>query len=214
MGLSYYTIDDLRQPPRQASREGWSIEHFPVLEPALDHYRRLSCSGAKALGLTDGVHVLELVEHLSLRPDGTEGEDVLASDYRGEPFWAQVPEAANATERCIAALGLRYAVEGNVLVPIPSFSGLSEALQEKYLWLDVDGGKRSAIHRVYVDGMGWTSPGILGRPAFPMPLVLKYQVDTIDEQGAYHSLEVEPREYGLLLLRTRERLEQQRRDVL
>ena len=93
MGLSYYTIDDLRQPPRQASREGWSIEHFPVLEPALDHYRRLTCSGAKALGLTDGVHVLELVEHLSLRPDGTEGEDVLASDYRGEPFWAQVPEA-------------------------------------------------------------------------------------------------------------------------
>lgn len=210
MGLSYYTIDDLRQPPRQASREGWSIEHFPVLEPALDHYRRLTCSGAKALGLTDGVHVLELVEHLSLRPEGRDGEDVLASDYRREPFWAQVPEAANATERCIAALGLRYAVDGNVLVPIPSFSGLSEALQGKYLWLDVDGGDLSAIHRVYVEGMGWTSPGILDRPASPMPLVLKYQVVAIDEQGAYHSLEVEPWEHGLLLLRTRERLEQER----
>ena len=210
MGLSYYTIDDLRQPPRQASREGWSIEHFPALEPALDHYRRLTGSGAKALGLTDGVHVLELVEHCSLRPEGRDGEDVLASDYRREPSWAQVPEAANATERCIAALGLRYVVDGNVLVPIHSFSGLSEALQGKYLWLDVDGGDLSAIHRVYVEGMGWTSPGILERPVSPMPLVLKYQVDAIDEQGAYHSLEVEPREYGLLLLRTRERLEQER----
>ena len=34
MGLSYYTIDDLRQPPRQASREGWSrpsksVKHAP-----------------------------------------------------------------------------------------------------------------------------------------------------------------------------------------
>lgn len=212
MGLSYYTIDDLRQPPRQASREGWSIEHFPALEPALDHYRRLTGLGTKALGLTDGVHVLELVEHRSLRPEGRDGEDVLASDYRREPFWAQVPEAAKATERCIAALGLRYAVDGNVLVPIHSGSGLSEALQGKYLWLDIDGGDLSAIHRVYVDGMGWTSPNILDRPASPMPLVLKYQVDAIDEQGAYHSLEVEPWEYGLLLLRTRERLERHRRD--
>ena len=210
MGLSYYTIDDLRQPPRQASREGWSIEHFPDLEPALDHYRRLTGSGAKVLGLTDGVHVLELVEHRSLRPEGRDGEAVLASDYRREPFWAQVPEAAKATERCIAALGLRYAVDGNVLVPIHSGSGLSEDLQGKYLWLDIDGNQRSAIHRVYVEGMGWTSPGILDRPASPMPLVLKYQVDAIDEQGAYHSLEVEPWEYGLLLLRTRERLEQER----
>ena len=212
MGLSYYTIDDLRQPPRQASREGWSIEHFSDLEPALDHYKRQTGSGAKALGLTDGVHVLELVEHRSLHPEGREGEDVLASDYQREPFWAQVPEAAKATERCIAMLGLRYAVDGNVLVPIHSGSGLSEALRGKYLWLDIDGNQLSAIYRVYVEWMGWTSPGILDRPASPMPLVLKYQVDAIDEQGAYHSLEVEPWEYGLLLLRTKERLERQRRD--
>ena len=212
MNISYYTIDDLRLPAKRLLRKGWTMERFPTLEEALARYCALPASGIKALGLTDGTHVLEVVKCLPLFPDDREGEDVLASDYRREPFWAQVPEAAKATERCIAALGLRYAVDGNVLVPIHSFSGLSEALQGKYLWLDIDGGDLSAIHRVYVEGMGWTSPGILDRPAFSMPLVLKYQVDAIDEQGAYHSLEVEPWEYGLLLPRTRERLERQRGD--
>ena len=211
MGLSYYTIDDLRQPPRQASREGWSIEHFPALEPALDHYRRLTGLGTKALGLTDGVHVLELVEHRSLRPEGRDGEDVLASDYRQFPLWTQEPEAAKAADTCTAALGLRYRIKGNVIEPIPSPEGLPQELQGKFLWLNLSGEAQSAIHQVYVAGRGWVSPGILNRRTEPMPLVLKYWADGITEQGAYLSLEVEPWEYDQMALNTLERLKKEER---
>ena len=44
-------------------------------------------------------------------------------------------------------------------------------------------------------GTGWVSPSILNRKTEPMPLVLKYRADGINEQGAYLSLEVEPWEY-------------------
>ena len=136
---------------------------------------------------------------------------MLASDYQQFPLWAQEPEAAKATVTCIAALRLRYGVYGNVLAPIPSPEGLPQELHGKLLWLGIKGEPRSAINRVYVAGRGWESPGILNRRSDPMPLVLKYQVDGITEQGAYLALEVEPWEYDLLALRTLERMKMNKR---
>lgn len=211
MGISYYTIDDLRLPPKRLLRKGWTMERFPTLEDALTSYRALPASGVKALGLTDGIHVLEVVKCLPLFPDDREGEDVLASDYRQFPLWAQEPEAAKAAVTCTAALGLRYRVKGNVVEPIPSPEGLPQELQGKFLWLSLSGEVQSAINRVYVAGKGWESPGILNRRSDPMPLVLKYQVDGITEQGAYLALEVEPWEYDLLALRTLERMKMNKR---
>lgn len=202
MNISYYTIDDLRLPAKRLLRKGWTMERFPTLEEALARYCALPASGIKALGLTDGTHVLEVVKCLPLFPDDREGEDVLASDYRQFPLWAQEPEAAKAAVTCIAALGLRYRVKGNVIEPIPSPEGLPQELQGKFLWLNLSGEAQSAIHQVYVAGTGWTSPGVLHRKTEPMSLVLKYRADGITEQGAYLSLEMEPWAYDLLAVHT------------
>lgn len=93
------------------------------------------------------------------------------------------------------AMNLRYRIKGNVIEPIPSPEGLPQDLQGKFLWLNLSGEAQSAIRQVYVAGTGWVSPGILNRKTEPMPLVLKYRADGINEQGAYLSLEVEPWEY-------------------
>lgn len=109
-----YTIDDLRLPPKRSLRKGRSVEQFSTLEEALARYQSLPAAGIRVLGLTDGIHVLELVKCLPLFPDDQEGEDVLASDYSCFPLWAQEPEAASATGACITAMGLRYRIKGNV----------------------------------------------------------------------------------------------------
>ena len=210
MNVSFYTIDDLRLPAKRLLKKGWAMERFSTLEAALSNYRALPDSGIKALGLTDGAHILEVVKCLPLFPGDKEGESVLASDYQQFPLWAQEPEAAKATVTCIAALRLRYGVYGNVLAPIPSPEGLPQELRGKLLWLGIQGGPRSAINRVYVAGRGWESPRILDQKSDPMALVLKYQADGITEQGAYVSLEVKPWEYELLALRTMDRLKHER----
>lgn len=110
MNISYYTIDDLRLPPKRSLRKGRSVEQFSTLEEALARYQSLPAAGIRVLGLTDGIHVLELVKCLPLFPDDQEGEDVLASDYSCFPLWAQEPEAASATGACITAMGLRYEI--------------------------------------------------------------------------------------------------------
>lgn len=211
MSISYYTIDDLRLPAKRPLRKGQSVEQFSTLGDALARYRTLPAAGIRALGLTDGVHILELVKCLPLFPDDQEGEDVLASDYRQFPLWAQEPEAGSATDACITALSLRYRIKGNVIEPIPSPEGLLQELQGKFLWLNLSGEAQSAIRQVYVAGRGWVSPCILNRRTEPMPLVLKYRADGITEQGAYLALNVEPWEYGLLVHHTLERLKKEKR---
>lgn len=210
MNISYYTIDDLRLPPKRSLRKGRSVEQYSTLEEALARYQSLPVAGIRVLGLTDGIHVLELVKCLPLFADDQEGEDVLASDYSCFPLWAQEPEAARATGACITAMGLRYRIKGNVIEPIPSPEGLPQDLQGKFLWLNLSGEAQSAIRQVYVAGTGWVSPGILNRKTEPMPLVLKYRADGINEQGAYHSLEVEPWEYDRIALHTLERLKKEK----
>lgn len=204
MNIFYYTIDDLRLPAKRPLRKGRSVEQFSTLEDALARYRALPAAGIRALGLTDGVHILELVKCLPLFPDDQEGEDVLASDYSCFPLWAQEPEAASATGACVTAMSLRYLIKGNVIEPIPSPEGLPQDLQGKFLWLNLSGEARSAIRQVYVAGRGWVSPCILNRRTEPMPLVLKYRADGITEQGAYLALEVKPWEYDLMALHTLE----------
>ena len=211
MNISYYTIDDLRLPPKRSLRRGRSVEQYSTLEEALARYQSLPAAGIRVLGLTDGIHVLELVKCLPLFPDDQEGENVLALDYGCFPLWAQEPEAANATHICITAMGLRYRIKGNVIEPIPSPEGLPQDLQGKFLWLNLSGEAQSAIRQVYVAGTGWVSPGILNRKTELMPLVLKYRADGINEQGAYLSLEVEPWEYDRMALHTLERLKKEKR---
>ena len=208
MNLSYYTIDDVNLGPGRLFHRGWKLERFQTLEEALARYRSLPSSAVKALGLTDGVHVLELVQCLPLFPDDKEGENVLASDCRTMPRWESEPEAVRASDYCTSVLRLRYIVDGDILAPIQASDQLPKRLRDKYLWLNVLNDPMSAIRWVYVAGKGWLSPSVLKKPANPKYLVLKFRVDGVTDQGAYLSMEMEPWEYKLLLRRTLERLEQ------
>ena len=119
MNISFYTIDnlDLGYDPRGVT--GYRLSNFLRLDDALTHYQDLSPTGRKALGLTDGTHVLPLVECCRLFSTDHEGEDVLASDFRMLPLWADLAEAAEAERTCITELRLRYVIRGPIIVPIP-----------------------------------------------------------------------------------------------
>lgn len=208
MEISYYTIDDLRQPPKRLFRKGCTIWHFDTVEAAISHYQALPATGEKSLGITDGFHVLELVKCLPPYPDDVEGETVWASDYRALTLWRDRPESAQAEAACGTAFHPRYRVDGAVLVPVSQFKTLSKRLQDKYLWLNVREDEHSAIRWVYAAGKGWVPPSILYRRTDRPILVLKYQADGLTEQGAYIPLDVAPWEYTLLLQRTLERQKQ------
>ena len=205
MEISYYTIDDLRQPPKRLFRKGCSIRHFDTAEAAISHYQTLPATGEKSLGITDGFHVLELVKCLPLYPDDTEGETVWASDYQALTLWRERSESAEAAAACEAAFHPRYRLDGAVLVPVSQPKTLPKRLWDKYLWLNVREDEHSAIRWVYTAGKGWVPPSILYRRTSRPVLVLKYQADGLTDQGAYIPLDVAPWEYKLLLQRTLER---------
>lgn len=66
--MQYYIIDDLRLPPKRTFHKGWTMERFPSLQEALARYRALPSRQAKSLGMTDGIHVLELARHVLIYP--------------------------------------------------------------------------------------------------------------------------------------------------
>ena len=55
------------------------MEQFPSLREALAGYRALPSRQAKSLGMTDGIHVLELARHVLIYPAETAWEDVQAA---------------------------------------------------------------------------------------------------------------------------------------
>ena len=82
MNLSYYTVDDLRLGHDPKGVVGWRMSPFLSLDDALTHYASLPATGVKSLGLTDGVHCLEIARCVPLFEYDREGEDILASDYK------------------------------------------------------------------------------------------------------------------------------------
>lgn len=77
--MQYYIIDDLRLPPKRTFHKGWTMERFPSLQEALARYRALPSRQAKSLGMTDGIHVLELARHVLIYPAEAAWEDVQAA---------------------------------------------------------------------------------------------------------------------------------------
>ena len=47
MNISYYTIDDLRLPPKRSLRRGRSVEQYSTLEEALARYQSLPAAGSE-----------------------------------------------------------------------------------------------------------------------------------------------------------------------
>ena len=157
MPLSYYTIDDMSLPRKGMLRKGWSVQHFDNLEEAIRSYREISLSKDKRLGLTDSIHTLELVRCVPLFSFDTAGEDILASDYRQYPLWADLPEAKYATQTCIKQFSLRYQFCSDAIMPLPRSNRLPKHLRDKYLWLSINHDPDSAIRWVYIAGTGWVS---------------------------------------------------------
>ena len=156
--MQYYIIDDLRLPPKRTFHKGWTMERFPSLQEALARYRALPSRQAKSLGMTDGIHVLELARHVLIYPAETAWEDVQAARPELLPLWAEIPEATAAAEDCISALNLRYQLSGSVVTPVPSRDRLRRDLRDKYLWLSGESGQETALRWVYIVGAGWKQP--------------------------------------------------------
>ncbi len=101
MNLSYYTVDDLRLGHDPKGVVGWRMSHFLSLDDALTHYASLPATGVKSLGLTDGVHCLEIARCVPLFEYDREGEDILASDYvaifEGTPLEPILPTEDEST---------------------------------------------------------------------------------------------------------------------
>ena len=213
MGLTYYTIRDLRLPPENLFCGGWTAEHFQAIREALAHYRALPEAGVKVLGVTSGRQAMGLVMCLPL--SSGQDENVLTSHYRSPPSWVDEAELAGAVDACMTVLNLRYMLGSDIAVPIPFHSTPPKALQGKYLWLDSNGKPMSAVRWAYVAGRGWVPPhSIQQDKEKTVSLVLKYRVDGADAQGAYHYLEVTPWEYHLLLQRTQKRNQIEKEDNL
>ena len=208
MKVTYYTVDDLRLGHDPKGVTGWRLSHFLSLDDALAHYMSLPATKEKTLGMTDGVHELEIVRCVPIFAYDKEGEDILASDYRQFPLWADVDEAKAAVQACTTALRFRYMLRPDAIVPIPKSEILCSRLKDKYLWLNMDREMNSAIRSVYNAGTGWIPLKEWKRRASKHPLILKIKADGLTEGGAYVSLEVEPWEYDLLVRRTLERLNQ------
>ena len=208
MKVFYYTIDDMSLSRKGLLRKGWTIQHFDTLEEAIRSYREIPLSKDKRLGLTDSMHILELVRCVPLFPFDTAGEDILASDYRQYPLWADLPEAKSATQDCIKQFNLRYQFCSDAITPLPRSNRLSKHLRDKYLWRSINRDPDSAIRWIYIGGTGWVPLEEWKRHASSHPLVLKFRADGLTERGDYCYLEIEPWEYDLLVRRTLERLDQ------
>lgn len=206
MKVSYYTVDDLRlgYDPRGVS--GWRLSNFLSLDDALEHYMHLPPTRVKSLGLTDGVHCLEIARCVSLFEYDKEGEDILASDYKKFPLWADMDLVRKATQACISKLQLRYILCSDAIVPIPKADTLPSQLKDKFLWLNAERERDSAIMLVYNAGTGWIPLKEWKRRSYKHPLILKIKADGLTESGTFVSLEVEPWEYDLLVRRTLDRL--------
>lgn len=199
MKISYYTIDDMRLGHDPKGITGWRIRHFLSLDKALAQYRTMSPRGIKTLGVTDGVRVLELVRCQPLFPDDKEGEDILAVDYRTLPLWCGVPEVAEAEQKCIAMLRLRYLMEKERIIPIPT----GKKLSKRFKGIRLRSCDPNNIRWVYVAGQGLIPPNALKWPRATLPLVLFYVVEGVMKNGLILSMEVTPWEYEQLACRTK-----------
>ena len=200
MKISYYTIDDMRLGHDPKGVTGWRIRHFTNLNKALAQYRTMSPLGIKTLGVMDGVRVLELVRCQPLFPDDMEGEDVLATDYRNFPLWCRVPEVTKAAQKCITVLHLRYLLDKDRVIPIPT----GKKLSKRFKGIRLRSCDPNSICWVYVAGQGLVPPNVLKWPRPTVPLVLYYVVEGVMKNGTILTLEVTPWEYEQLVCLSKE----------
>lgn len=213
MSIFYYILDDASPKKRSPFVAGVEIEQFSDLEEALKRYCELPNSNEKVLGLTDGLHALELVRCVPLFPTDREGESILSSDPRKHEFWAKRTEAILAMETCKQELKLRYMAQGIIRVPIPDAEELPEELKGKRLWIkDAHADPMTAIKKVTVIGKGLMPPRALHEKVNPPHLVFEYWVDLISSDGAYDYHPMQPWMFDLLTQQTLEQMKKEKEE--
>lgn len=197
MRFSYYTIDDLRLGHDPRGVTGWRLSQFLHWRDALEHYRSLPDSQVKEVGLTNGMQVLQLVRCLPLFPTDRMGHDILLTDDIVQPFWRTETQAAETAKTAAEFLGIRFCLAGEQIVPAPK--PLPERLKEL-----CPRNAALVVKWVYVAGVDWLTPEDFRRRyrgadrTYHYPLVLKYLVDTVTEDGRTRTEEVTPWEYRWL----------------
>ena len=204
----YYVVDDLSLPRPGLLRKGRKTHYFFTFKEAIFIYQNLSSSCIKSMGIIDGRYELEIVRCVPLFKYDTEGENILASDHKQYPFWANRPEIDQAVQTCRKELRLRYLLYPDAIMPIPKSEQLPDEHSNLYLNLSSHCARDNAVRQVYIAGVGWVPPRKWKRRASRLPLILKFQVDGLTEDGVSVSLNIEPWEYDLLVRRTLERLNQ------
>ena len=213
MSIFYYILDDASHMKRPLFAKQCVIEQFDDLHEALSYYRKLPDTREKVLGLSDGICVLELVRCVPLFETDREGTNILSSDPRRYPFWAERPEAILAMETCKQELKLRYMDQGGIRVPIPAGEELPEDLKDKRLWMKKPfDDPKTAIKSVTVIGKGPMPPSVLQEKVDPPHLVFEYRVDLVDPNGAFRSVPVQPWLFELLAKHTLEIQEKEKEE--
>lgn len=198
MRLSYYTIDDFRLGYDPRGVTGWRLSQFLDWRDALEHYWNLSSSKVKEFGLSNGVQVLQLVRCLPLIPGDRTGHDVLLTGGLSQPLWREEPQTVDVARTVVSQLDVRYCLDREEIIPAP------KPLKEHLENIRLLGGDASAVRQICVAGVGWLTPeemelqyGSAGRTQ-RYPLVMKYLVDIVAEDGCPRPQEITPWAYRRL----------------
>lgn len=157
----------------------------------------------KEFGLSNGVQVLQLVRCLPLFPTDRTGYDVLLTDSIVQPLWRNETQALEVAQAAAEHLDVRYCLDGGQIIPAPK--PLSERCKTS-----CEQNIALVIKQIYAAGVGWLMPEDLRRRyrnagrTYHYPLVLKYLVDTVTQDGGSRTQEITPWAYKRLEWRAKQ----------
>ena len=193
-----------------------NMSHFRRLPDAIQAYRALPASFRKALGVQQGVDVIDLVQCLPLFPHDQEGEDVMALRFLEYPLWKSDPQVMEAAQELASRIHIRYCLYRRCIIPAPDREKLPRALRDRYLWPDEPGDFDTAAQWIYVAGAGRLSAAEFrnryNSSTFQYPLVVHIGAHGMDGRGNYKALQVSPWEFHLLIRRSKERVDQNKKE--
>lgn len=210
--LHFYVVDNLLA-------ERLEISHFHGLTDAIRVYRALPASRRKALGVQRGDDAADLVQCLPLFHNDREGEDVMVLRFLECPMWKSDPQLMDAAQELDSRLHVRYCLFRGCLLPVPVRDRLPRVLRGRYLWPDEPGNFYTAAQWIYVAGAGRLSPTEFKRRycsdqnGIHYPLVVQISACGMDSRGNYKSLQVPPWEFHLLIQRSKERVDQIKKEM-